>query len=91
MTSAKRLVLRNHIGDISVEPGGTLFNPSDNLTIVLATYFSKHMDRPENDPDDPDLGWGGKWVRGKTEAALDIIARESKAIHDKARDDASTS
>ena len=46
---------------------------SDNLTIVLATYFSEHMERPEDDPEDTDFGWG-RWVMERTEATIDYMA-----------------
>lgn len=48
---------------------------SDNLAIVLASYFSRHIDRPGEDVDDTETGWG-KWVLQKTDEALDLIAEE---------------
>lgn len=64
---------RNRIGSIYVEDGGAR---GDNLAIVLASYFSRHMDRPEDDEDHPDFGWG-KWVIEKLNRALELIAAES--------------
>jgi hypothetical protein len=59
---------RNRIGNILVEN-----DPSaDNLAIVLASYFEKHLDRPDNDKDG-DLGCS-KWTLAKTNEALGLIA-----------------
>lgn len=62
-------IRRNRVADITAEGG---FNP-DNLAVILASYFSRHMDRPEDDKDDPELNWG-PWVMKKTDEALDRIA-----------------
>lgn len=48
--------IRNVVGGIDVESG----IGSDNLAIVLCTYFSEHAAWPENDPE-TDNGWG-EWV-----------------------------
>lgn len=61
---------RNRIGCINVEDGGAR---GDNLAIVLASYFSAREDRPKDDPDDVDTGWG-VWVIDKTNRALERIA-----------------
>lgn len=56
---------------------------SDNLSIALATYFEKHMDRPTDDEDDPELGWS-PWVMQKTEKALDLLTDDiEKLISDR--------
>jgi hypothetical protein len=61
---------RNTIGSICVEAG----KHSDNLAIALATYFSDHCDRPEDDEEDADNYYWGEWVMQKTDEALDLIA-----------------
>lgn len=48
----------------------------DNLAIVLCTYFSDHLERPEDDPE-YDTGWG-EWVIAKSEEALDKIVAAIK-------------
>lgn len=59
----------NRIGSISVES-----EPSaDCLAVALASYFERHIDRPENDPLDETGTWG-QWVIEKTNAALELIA-----------------
>lgn len=60
--------LRNIIGGCDVEDGLWM----DNLAIVLCTYFSDHMDRPDPDPESDDSGWG-EWVTEKTNQALTRI------------------
>ena len=62
---------RNIVGNVAVEES----HDTDNLAIVLASYFSGHINRPSDDPDDAELGWG-EWVLEKTNAALDLIADE---------------
>lgn len=46
---------------------------TDNVAIALASYFSRHLRRPGDDPDDPDSGWG-EWVLQQTYATLDAMA-----------------
>lgn len=60
---------RNYLGNIYVEDDPT----SDNLAIALASYFEKHIDRPDEDPAWEDTEWG-QWVIEKTNRALDRIA-----------------
>jgi hypothetical protein len=48
---------------------------TDNLTIVLITYFEDHLLRPDDDPIDDETGWG-VWAQEKAEKALDIITKE---------------
>lgn len=62
--------LWNTLGCIAVEDEYL----SDNLGIVLASYFDDHPDRPGNDPVDEN-GWG-EWVMQKTWAALDLILEQ---------------
>lgn len=63
---------RNIIGGFSIEEGD-----GDNLAIALACYFEKHMNRPENDPEDTELGWSD-WVMEKTETALGMIEKQMR-------------
>ncbi len=73
-TGSVTIEQRNRIGCIFVEDGGAR---GDNLAIVLASYFSAHMDRPKDDPDDVDTGWG-VWVIDRTNRALELIAKLSR-------------
>lgn len=58
--------LRNRIGSMDVAGG-------DNLAIVLASYFDRHMDRPDDDETDTELGWG-VWVLKQANKVLDELA-----------------
>ena len=60
--------LKTKIGFISMGEGMW----ADNLGIALCTYFSDHPERPEDDPEDTDSGWG-EWVERKMEETLDKI------------------
>lgn len=70
MTSEQR-ELRNIIGNVDM-PGGDIAHGWDNLAIALCSYYSRHMDRPDPDPD-TEHGWGA-WVEQKCNEALDAIA-----------------
>lgn len=65
--------LRNIIGNCQVE----LSSLSDCLVVVLASYFNRHIDKPEEgeDAEVGDSGWT-IWVERKTDEALDLIAQE---------------
>jgi|CXWL01.1.fsa_nt_gi hypothetical protein len=60
--------LRNKMGGIEFDVGCEC----DNLAIILCTYFSYHLARPEDD-EDGDSGWG-EWVENKTNKVLDQLA-----------------
>lgn len=62
----------NEIGGMCVED---IFD-SDNLTIVLASYFERHIDHPEDDDIDNDLGWSD-WVIKKTNEALKLLGEQT--------------
>ncbi len=47
---------------------------TDNLSIVLCTYFSRHANRPEDDEENEDNHYWGDWVIQKCDEALDKIA-----------------
>lgn len=58
--------------------GGCLIEEStmsDLLVTVLCTYFEKHIDRPVDDPQDDEEGWG-KWAIAKTDNAIKFIAED---------------
>lgn len=61
---------RNLLGGLPVEAGN-----SDNLAIVLCSYFERHLDHPEEREMDDELGWT-KWALKKTDEALDLIVEE---------------
>ena len=50
----------------------------DNLSIALATYFSDHLDRPEND-EETETGWG-QWVESRTDDILERLAEIAKKV-----------
>lgn len=62
--------LRNLLAGAYVEK----VSDSDNLSIVLCSYFESHTDRPDNDPD-TENGWG-EWAEQKADEALDLIAKQ---------------
>ena len=62
------MITRNDIACVPVGNGATF----DNVAIALASYFSDHLDRPEDDEEDED-GWG-VWVIEQTNITLDAIA-----------------
>jgi hypothetical protein len=67
--------MRNRFGCLDIERNRV---GCDNLAIALASYFDKHVDRPEDDPIDSEVGWG-VWVMAKSNEALDIIAEQAKS------------
>jgi regulator of replication initiation timing len=69
----KAEVTANMVGGIQVEDGNK-YAGADNLAIVLASYFERHMDRPEPDPEGEN-GWG-EWAEAKARKAMQIIADE---------------
>jgi hypothetical protein len=71
--------LRNKVASLDAVPTDKGWD-ADNLGIALATYYSKHPDRPADDKDDTELGWGA-WVMAQTNDALDrIIATVAEAV-----------
>lgn len=68
--------IKNSIGGIYVEDK----HDSDNLSIVLCSYFSGHVDQPEDDPTDEDNGSWGEWVIQKEEEAIERIALGIESI-----------
>ena len=56
------------ISNFDVEEGVLV----DNLAIVLVTYFERHLDRPDNDPE-TEHGWG-EWAEQKANEAVELIA-----------------
>jgi hypothetical protein len=67
-----RAYIRSRLSDAEVETTTSPSNPADTLGVVLCTYFSRHLDRPDDDLE-TDFGWG-EWVIRKTEEALDLLA-----------------
>lgn len=59
------------LNSVEVEPG--VF--SDNLAIVLASYFEEHLDRPKDDPTDTDVGWG-VWTVEKVNESVEYISEQ---------------
>jgi hypothetical protein len=62
--------LRARLGSVTLEEGPL----ADTLGIALCTYFSRHLDCPEDD-EATVLGWG-PWVIAKANEALDRIAAD---------------
>ena len=64
------------VEELRVEIGGCLLEKhngiQDNLAIALCSYFSSHMDRPEDDTE-TENGWG-QWAEEKTNEAIELIA-----------------
>jgi hypothetical protein len=50
---------------------------ADNLAVAICTYFSNHPERPENDPDDDETGWG-EWVNQQYERTMTRIMAASR-------------
>ena len=50
--------LRSELGWFPMDADGK----GDNLGIAIASYFERHEDRPDDDPDDPDCTGWGVWV-----------------------------
>lgn len=50
----------------------------DNVATALASYFSDHLDRPEDDEEGED-GWG-IWVIEQTNITLDAIAAKCNEV-----------
>jgi hypothetical protein len=80
MTQEQRLDrdLINRLAGVQVEDLDPSYGPSDNLAIVLCSYFEKHGHRPVDDPE-TENGWG-EWVIQKYERAMELILKEVKAI-----------
>ena len=66
--------LSNFLASLSLVDGS---QRPDELAIALASYFEKHEDRPENDPD-TEHGWG-EWSTARTEETLEQIAEKFEA------------
>lgn len=47
---------------------------SDNLAIVLCTYFSGHIERPDGDEDDMDEGGWSPWTIEKYHGAKNLLS-----------------
>jgi hypothetical protein len=77
--SAVRQNLRNLIGGHDCEPGVA---HSDNLAIVLLTYFEDLPDCP--DDDEGEDGWSA-WALAKTNAVLDKLTDEVLAFAARSR------
>lgn len=71
-----RQQMRNFIAGYPAEPNSR--SSSDNIAIVLCTYFSDHPDRPDPDPNG-EHGWGA-WVERMAYAALDGLARDLESL-----------
>lgn len=60
---------------------------SDNLAIMLCSYFSDHLDRPDDDEENEDNHHWGAWVLEREKAmrraiALTAIKAVTKALRD---------
>lgn len=64
--SALRERLRNAVAGCKVEAGSC----TDNLSIVLVSYFEDHHECPDEEPDDN--GWQ-PWASEKTDAAIELL------------------
>ena len=71
----ERIRRRNLVGCLNVEERTSVLGAADDLGIVLACYFEGHVDRPADDPDDDETGFG-VWASEKAYAALEMIAAE---------------
>jgi len=71
------LASRNKVGTIK------LFfredSSHDNLSIALATYFSSHPDKPDDDDFNDELGWS-QWAIDKTNDVLGRIVLHFESV-----------
>ena len=70
--------LRNAIGGMPIQ-GERMY---DTVAIALCSYFSDHLERPEEDHD-TEHGWG-QWVEEKANKALDELTDVVLRLTDKA-------
>ena len=65
---------KNKLGHFGPEVGVDI----DNLSIILCTYFSDHMERPESDEatEGDDNGHWGDWVVDKVDKYIDKLVEE---------------
>ena len=68
--------LRDQIGCILVDDDGL----SDNLAIVICTYFESHPDKPGSIEENPETGWTD-WAVERTNKLLDKIVNELYPEH----------
>lgn len=57
---------------------------NDNLAIMLCSYFSRHMDRPEDDVENEDNYHWGTWVLDREKAMRREIALTAIKAYEKA-------
>lgn len=69
----------NLLGNVPVDD---MRGTTDNLAVALCSYFEKHEARPDDDPDDSELGWG-EWVLGMTQDMLNRLTRAAMQAAEK--------
>lgn len=47
----------------------------DNLAIMICTYWDENPEKPENDPEDEERGWG-EWVMKKYDETIEMLKSE---------------
>ena len=68
--------IRDSIGGVPAMEGAY----TDNLAIIIVSYFDEHLARPDDDEEDEERAGWGVWSLEKTDQLLDRITDEVMSI-----------